>query len=67
MELLFKYAEAAGISDNILVLLFLLNVFLLLIGMFLDAGPAVLVLGPVPVPVPVPMMVPMLLSVPVRC
>lgn len=37
----------AGISDNILVLLFLLNVFLLLIGMFLDAGPAVLVLGPV--------------------
>jgi len=37
----------AGISDNILILLFLLNVFLLLIGMFLDAGPAVLVLGPV--------------------
>jgi tripartite ATP-independent transporter DctM subunit len=37
----------AGISDNILILLFMLNVFLLLIGMFLDAGPAVLVLGPV--------------------
>jgi len=37
----------AGISNNILILLFLLNVFLLLIGMFLDAGPAVLVLGPV--------------------
>jgi len=37
----------AGISSNILILLFLLNIFLLLIGMFLDAGPAVLVLGPV--------------------
>jgi len=37
----------AGFSDNILVLLLLLNIFLLLIGMFLDAGPAVLVLGPV--------------------
>ena len=37
----------ASVSDNILVLLFLLNIFLLLIGMFLDAGPAVLVLGPV--------------------
>lgn len=37
----------ADISNNILILLFLLNVFLLLIGMFLDAGPAVLVLGPV--------------------
>jgi tripartite ATP-independent transporter DctM subunit len=36
-----------GISQNILVLLLLLNIFLLLIGMFLDAGPAVLVLGPV--------------------
>ena len=36
-----------GFSDNILVLLLLLNIFLLLIGMFLDAGPAVLVLGPV--------------------
>lgn len=37
----------AGISDNVLILLFLLNIFLLLVGMFLDAGPAVLVLGPV--------------------
>ncbi len=37
----------ANFSDNILVLLLLLNIFLLLIGMFLDAGPAVLVLGPV--------------------
>ena len=37
----------ASISNNVLVLLFLLNIFLLLIGMFLDAGPAVLVLGPV--------------------
>ena len=37
----------ASLSSNVLVLLFLLNIFLLLIGMFLDAGPAVLVLGPV--------------------
>ena len=37
----------AAITGNILLLLFLLNVFLLVIGMFLDAGPAVLVLGPV--------------------
>ncbi len=37
----------AGFTDNKLILLFLLNLLLLLIGMFLDAGPAVLVLGPV--------------------
>ena len=37
----------AAVTDNILILLFLLNIFLLIIGMFLDAGPAVLVLGPV--------------------
>lgn len=38
------------VTSNVLLLLFLLNVFLLLIGMFLDAGPAVLVLGPVLAP-----------------
>ena len=44
---------ATGMSEltsNVLLLLFLLNIFLLLIGMFLDAGPAVLVLGPVLAP-----------------
>jgi len=34
-------------SDNVYVLLFLANLFLFVVGMFLDAGPAVLILGPV--------------------
>lgn len=34
-------------SDNVYVLLFLANLFLLIVGMFLDAGPAILILGPV--------------------
>lgn len=34
-------------SDNVYVLLFLANLFLFIVGMFLDAGPAVLILGPV--------------------
>lgn len=34
-------------SDNVYVLLFLANLFLFFVGMFLDAGPAVLILGPV--------------------
>jgi TRAP-type C4-dicarboxylate transport system permease large subunit len=33
------------------VLLFLVNLLLLLIGMFLDAGPAILILGPVLAPI----------------
>ena len=36
-----------SITDNILLLLFLVNIFLLIVGMFLDAGPAILILGPV--------------------
>ena len=36
-----------GASDNVYVLLFLTNLFLFLVGMFLDAGPAILILGPV--------------------
>lgn len=36
-----------SISDNVLLLLFLVNIFLLIVGMFLDAGPAILILGPV--------------------
>ena len=39
-----------GISDNPLILLFLINVFLLIVGMFLDAGPAILILGPILAP-----------------
>ena len=36
-----------GLSDNPLVLLFLINVLLLIVGMFLDAGPAIIILGPI--------------------
>jgi len=36
-----------GISENPLMLLFLVNILLLVIGMFLDAGPAILILGPI--------------------
>lgn len=39
-----------GISDNPLVLLFLVNVLLFVVGMFLDAGPAIIVLGPILAP-----------------
>jgi len=38
------------LTDNVLLLLLLLNLLLLLVGMFLDAGPAVLVLGPLLAP-----------------
>jgi tripartite ATP-independent transporter DctM subunit len=40
-----------GVTDDIYLLLLLLNLLLLLIGMFLDAGPAILVLGPVLAPI----------------
>jgi TRAP-type C4-dicarboxylate transport system permease large subunit len=40
-----------GISDNVYLLLFLLNLLLFAVGMFLDAGPAILILGPVLAPV----------------
>jgi TRAP-type transport system large permease protein len=40
-----------GLSDNPYVLLFLVNVLLFLVGMFLDAGPAIIVLGPILGPV----------------
>ena len=36
-----------GLSDNPLVLLFLINVLLFIVGMFLDAGPAIIILGPI--------------------
>lgn len=35
------------LSDNPLVLLFLINVLLFIVGMFLDAGPAIIILGPI--------------------
>ena len=40
-----------GVTDDIYLLLLLVNLLLLLVGMFLDAGPAILVLGPVLAPI----------------
>lgn len=40
-----------AVTDNPLLLLFLVNIVLLIVGMFLDAGPAILILGPVLSPV----------------
>jgi len=40
-----------SITDNVTGMLMLLNIFLFFIGMFLDAGPAILILGPVLSPV----------------
>ena len=40
-----------GLSDNPLILLFLINILLFIVGMFLDAGPAIIILGPVLGPV----------------
>lgn len=34
-------------SDNPLMLLFLINILLFIVGMFLDAGPAIIILGPI--------------------
>ena len=39
-----------GITDNIYILLFVVNVLLLIVGMLLDASPAILILGPVLAP-----------------
>jgi tripartite ATP-independent transporter DctM subunit len=44
-------SEITGITDNVLLLLFIINLFLFAIGMFLDAGPAILILGPVLAPI----------------
>ena len=40
-----------GLSNNPLVLLFLINLLLFVVGMFLDAGPAIIILGPILGPV----------------
>ncbi len=36
-----------SLSDNPLILLFLINLLLFVVGMFLDAGPAIIILGPI--------------------
>ena len=36
-----------GLSDNPLILLFLINLLLFAVGMFLDAGPAIIILAPI--------------------
>ncbi|TRD23037.1 TRAP transporter large permease [Palleronia caenipelagi] len=36
-----------GLSENPLTLLFLINLLLFAVGMFLDAGPAIIILGPI--------------------
>ncbi len=36
-----------GLSENPLILLFLINILLFIVGMFLDAGPAIIILGPI--------------------
>ena len=40
-----------GISDNPLILLFCVNILLFIVGMVLDAGPAILILGPILEPI----------------
>ena len=44
-------AGLTGVTDNVLLLLLLVNLFLFLVGMFLDAGPAILILGPALAPI----------------
>jgi len=39
------------LTDNPLLLLFLINILLFVVGMFLDAGPAIIILGPILGPV----------------
>lgn len=43
--------QLGGLTDNVLLLLLVINLFLFAIGMFLDAGPAILILGPVLAPI----------------
>lgn len=44
-------ATILSISENPLILLFLINILLFVVGMFLDAGPAIIILGPILGPV----------------
>jgi TRAP-type transport system large permease protein len=40
-----------GITENPLILLLLVNLLLFIVGMFLDAGPAIIILGPILAPI----------------
>jgi tripartite ATP-independent transporter DctM subunit len=40
-----------GLTTSVLLLLFLINLLLFVVGMFLDAGPAIIILGPILGPV----------------
>ncbi len=40
-----------SLSSNPLTLLFLINILLFIVGMFLDAGPAIIILGPILAPI----------------
>lgn len=40
----------AETTDNVLLLFLLINLFLFVVGMFLDAGPAILIIGPILAP-----------------
>lgn len=40
-----------GLSSSSYILLFLINILLFIVGMFLDAGPAIIILGPILGPV----------------
>ena len=40
-------AMILSLTDNPLLLLFLINILLFVVGMFLDAGPAIIILGPI--------------------
>lgn len=40
-----------GLTSNPLLLLFLINIVLFIVGMFLDAGPAIIILGPILAPI----------------
>lgn len=40
-----------SVSSNALILLFMINILLFIVGMFLDAGPAIIILGPILAPV----------------
>ncbi|MBU16011.1 MAG: C4-dicarboxylate ABC transporter permease [Gammaproteobacteria bacterium] len=40
-----------SLSENPLILLFLINILLFVVGMFLDAGPAIIILGPILAPI----------------
>ena len=44
-------AWVLGLSSSSYILLFLINIMLFIIGMFLDAGPAIIILGPILGPV----------------